>query len=532
MVLRRFADYSQTQIPAQMPTNVVLEFVFATITALCGLAGGWYIRGSFLRRSDDEAKPNAANVALKKSREALTKLQETAVNMAADVGRHNTRVQEINAELTSLDSQRPEDVGAAVAKVLEANERMQQLLVKAEEKLHEQALQIESHVAEARTDALTGAANRRAFDDEMTRCLDEYQRRGRAFCLMMVDIDAFKNFNDMHGHQAGDHVLKCVVRVLKMHVSKLEMVARYGGEEFAVIFPDSNLASAKPMAERARAAIAAAAIEFDGMRLQVTASAGLAESLAGEDAAAIVKRADAALYDSKKAGRNCGHWHDGEASHQIKVVAPKPASAPITTPAPVSPVSVAGGASGKSGTAEALRDPLTGLSTRAVFCEDVNRRVAERKRGGPPVTAMFARIDRFDELTPRFGGGTSETVLRAVTQFLKATMRDMDHVARYDHDVFALLLPGATLDDSVKIGERLRRAIDRCRLPIGGDEHVKFTVSVGIAEASRTDSGERLLEHTTAAMKTSLAAGGNKSHVFTGKEIELVAEEEPVAVAT
>lgn len=508
-----------------MPHFFVVEFLFATITMLCGLAGGWYVRGLFLRRSSAVSpSPNPASADLKKSREVLVSLQETAESMAVDVGRHNTRVQEINAELTSLDAQRPKDVLSAVSKVLEANKRMHERLLLAEEKLHEQALQIESHVAEARTDALTGAANRRAFDDELQRCLAEFELRGRAFSLMMVDIDHFKKFNDTHGHQAGDHVLKGVARAIKLHVSKLEIVARYGGEEFAVIFPDSNLAAARPMAERARAAIAAASMEFHGQRLTVTASAGIAEIQPGEDSVSIIKRADAALYDAKKGGRDRAHWHDGVETHLL--LAPAPKSPTIPEPiAPVVETPPAEKVAGERPFAELLRDTLTGLPTGMAFEEDVRRRIAERKRGGPPVTAIFARIDNFAELSSRFGAGTDDTVLRAVTQFLRAAMREMDHVARYDQDLFALLLPSTTLSDATLVAERLRRAIARCRLPIGTEQYVQFTVSLGLAEAGRSDSPERLIELVTDAMRASVAAGGNQSHVYTGREFAPVAAE-------
>src|SRR5439155_11482685 len=105
----------------------------------------------------------------------------------------------------------------------------------AEERLQSQALQMESHACEARTDALTQVANRRALDDELTRCLIDFQRRQTPTTLMLLDVDHFKRFNDTHGHQAGDDALQGVARLVRQAVGEAGFVARYGGEEFAVV---------------------------------------------------------------------------------------------------------------------------------------------------------------------------------------------------------------------------------------------------------------------------------------------------------
>jgi diguanylate cyclase (GGDEF)-like protein len=257
----------------------------------------------------------------------------------------------------------------------------------------------------------------------------------------------------------------------------------------------------------------------------VTASAGIAELRPDEEIPDLIRRADSALYDSKKAGRNCGHWHDGSRSYKFKAPAGAAAAAEVLTPAaPVkesipSPVPAV-----ESTSADVARDAITGLPNRSMYCEDVARRVAERKRGGPAVSAIFVRIDRYEELVAKQGAGAEEVVLRAVTQFLRATMRDMDHVARYDEDVFALLLPGTELDSAAQVAQRLRRAIERCRLTLA-EQPCQFTVSAGVAEASRSDNAERLLEVTDLALKAAVTSGGNNTFVFTGKQVEPAAAE-------
>ena len=240
--------------------------------------------------------------------------------VAADVGEHSTRVQEISNELTNHSPENGElesVVLGSVAQIIEANSRLQEQLKSAEVKLQEQAHQIEVHAADALTDALTGGANRRAFDSELTRRLSEFQRRGTPFCLLMLDVDHFKKFNDAHGHLAGDEVLRGVARVLRETCRGMDIVARYGGEEFAVIMPSTTIREAQAGVLRICARIAASQFEFEGKTLKVTVSGGLAEVSVKDDEAGMIKRADEALYAAKKGGRNCGYLHDGQTTSLI-----------------------------------------------------------------------------------------------------------------------------------------------------------------------------------------------------------------------
>ena len=163
----------------------------------------------------------------------------------------------------------------AVSKILSANQHLEQRLQSAESKLQQQAEQIRVHAANALTDALTGLANRRAFDSELARRLAEFQRYGKTFCLMMLDIDHFKRFNDTHGHLAGDQVLRLVGATLKTTVRTPDFVARYGGEEFAVIMPQTSLEEGSRGGERIRSGIERAKCIYENKNLQVTASIGL-----------------------------------------------------------------------------------------------------------------------------------------------------------------------------------------------------------------------------------------------------------------
>lgn len=161
---------------------------------------------------------------------------------------------------------------------------------------------------QAETDALTGAANRRAFTRALDREIAEAGRLSIPLAVAMVDLDHFKAINDTHGHASGDRVLVRTVAALKSELAGGEMLGRLGGEEFAVLLPRSGTREGLDTAERLRRAVEHLRVENDeACPIPVTASFGLTvlqphESLAtGSD---LLARADKALYAAKEAGRN------------------------------------------------------------------------------------------------------------------------------------------------------------------------------------------------------------------------------------
>ena len=155
----------------------------------------------------------------------------------------------------------------------------------------------------ATTDALTGVNNRRRFDEKLLESFLIHKRKGRRFSLLMIDADHFKSINDTHGHQTGDEVLRQLARVLGEHIRATDFLARFGGEEFAILLPDTESErEGLVVAEKIRSAVAASAFPAVG---QVTISLGLSVADAADVAeASIVGRADKALYQAKRQGRN------------------------------------------------------------------------------------------------------------------------------------------------------------------------------------------------------------------------------------
>ena len=161
--------------------------------------------------------------------------------------------------------------------------------------------------SEARTDGLTGLANRKHFDQALRLAAAQALEQGIAACLLLADIDHFKQFNDVYGHALGDQVLRLVASLLRHNVKGQDLVARYGGEEFAVILPATRLADAATLADRLRELVASRRVQLKdrGQTLgRVTLSIGVAEFRPGERCADWIARADGALYQAKREGRN------------------------------------------------------------------------------------------------------------------------------------------------------------------------------------------------------------------------------------
>jgi diguanylate cyclase (GGDEF)-like protein len=240
-------------------------------------------------------------------------MSESVAGVAHDVGQHRSRIEQLSQELSAAQSSpegRPaESLLHAVAEILQINARLQDRLLSAEEKLHQQARQVDSWMAAARTDPLTGLPNRRAFDAALARQIAQWRRNQGAFSVVLIDADHFKAVNDRHGHAAGDAVLRALAEMLERTFRKMDLVARIGGEEFAVLLPATAAAEACRAAENCRLAVAAHDFSWEDVELRLTVSLGIAVVDGDDDTAALLERADRAVYAAKHAGRNCAYLH-------------------------------------------------------------------------------------------------------------------------------------------------------------------------------------------------------------------------------
>jgi diguanylate cyclase (GGDEF)-like protein len=178
--------------------------------------------------------------------------------------------------------------------------------------------EIEEVNRRADTDALTGLANRRRFDESLQRELSQSDRFGHPVSLVLVDLDHFKQVNDSHGHEAGDAVLRAVARMLADGVRTVDLCARFGGEELAILLPQTTATGAYELADRLRRRIAGRPIRVNETEIAVTASFGVASYPdVVRSREALFPAADAALYGAKHGGRNCVRLADLKSDHAM-----------------------------------------------------------------------------------------------------------------------------------------------------------------------------------------------------------------------
>ncbi len=494
---------------------LTLYVLTALTTVLTGLASGWWLRS----RSIVPQEMPVDQDEVRRARELLSALRKMASGVAVDLGEHTTQVSAINEELNADGFPEPAKLLGVVTRLVDVNKTMQGRLESAEVQLLEQVRLVESHTAEARTDALTLVGNRRAFESDIEQCLSEHRRTGQVFSLAMIDLDKFKRLNDTYGHQAGDEVLRGTGRVLRRVMRETDTIARYGGEEFVVIFNRSSMVEVQRAMSRLRKSIEKNEFVIPDGKLNVTISMGAAQVAEGDSAATLLERADAALYASKEAGRNRGHWHDGT---KILPIVEEQAKPPIRIEVPKMDESVKPAATAATtlpGTEEATPQAagdLPELLNRTAFCQHVRSRMAEWKRGGPTLTLVLVEIDQFDKLTNRFGPKFRDLLVTCLTRVVVAGVRDMDMIARYNAGCLGFILPKAEIADSIRVADRIREACSQLALPIDGNR-VNFTVSGGLIEVVHADDMIGLFGKAEKALDAAHQLGGNCLFQHDGK---------------
>lgn len=154
------------------------------------------------------------------------------------------------------------------------------------------------------TDTLTGIANRRAMLERLKAEANRTERGGKPFSVLMLDLDFFKKVNDTHGHEAGDLIIIAVAQTLENNLRSFDFCARWGGEEFLVLLTSTTIKSATTVSEKLRAAVAALEVSYDGQRIPISFSGGIALHAAASNVNDTLRDADRALYAAKAGGRN------------------------------------------------------------------------------------------------------------------------------------------------------------------------------------------------------------------------------------
>jgi diguanylate cyclase len=247
--------------------------------------------------------------------DALSKELDT-VSRAIESARESSEAygEQLATASQSLDASTPPAVKAMVDNLTDATQRVQRENQALEGRLADTTAEVtrlrkhlEAVRREAMTDGLTNLANRKAFDEALERALQAADVSGEPLTLAVLDIDHFKAFNDTWGHQTGDQVIRYVAGVIGRAGPEPRTAARYGGEEFALILPGETVGAALVILEKIREEVGSRVLKRRSTNQDlgmVTVSVGLAERLPGEPQGSLIERADAALYASKRSGRN------------------------------------------------------------------------------------------------------------------------------------------------------------------------------------------------------------------------------------
>jgi diguanylate cyclase len=242
----------------------------------------------------------------------MSGVAQSASQAGTRAGTFGAQLNGLSAALASKDvaqlTPHLSEVLAGTAEMKTSVEALQQKVSMSQDEIQRLRGDLERARGEALLDALTGVLNRKGFEQKLHALLKEAPPPGRCHCLVMLDIDHFKKVNDTHGHVMGDRVIQGLGEILRAVVNGgPHAAARYGGEEFAILLPQATLDESAQLAEAVRARTKAMKIRdrrTQEVLVTVTISGGVAAMQEGDDAIALVSRADAALYESKKLGRD------------------------------------------------------------------------------------------------------------------------------------------------------------------------------------------------------------------------------------
>ena len=263
-----------------------------------------------MHHSDDDkilrlVKPSAAG---KKRTKGVTKDQKPvagADEYSQQVEQYARRIREtsdVNEIISILDTVLGETRNLRYSnEIYSAQEQVRQ----AEKQIESLKLELEQMRELVHYDPMTGVFNRRGLDAVYTREAARTDRNENTLCAAVLDLDNFKQINDIYGHQFGDDVLINFVRIAKRSLRSSDVIARYGGEEFVILLPDTTLESAIWVMQRLQNNFSKKALaDMDGNPIPVTFSGGVASRQLHENQKSLLKRADDALYQAKKSGKS------------------------------------------------------------------------------------------------------------------------------------------------------------------------------------------------------------------------------------
>lgn len=266
------------------------------------------LRSRFLRKSEQDEAVSRANDEILT---AVGHIMSAVADMGRETGQFGGALSDFSGNMNVHNikelAEAIEQMAQETRHMADKNRKLDAELARTAESMSRMREDLQQIQLEAMTDGLTGIANRKTFDQRLGSAVDHAGTSNEPLCLLMVDIDYFKKFNDKWGHQVGDEVLRLVAKMLESTVPEPGIPARYGGEEFGVILPTYTLDRAKQVGDKMRDVMSRKRIirrkTNDDLGI-ITISVGGAQFVPGEAMGELIQRADSALYAAKQQGRN------------------------------------------------------------------------------------------------------------------------------------------------------------------------------------------------------------------------------------
>jgi diguanylate cyclase len=488
------------------------------LCTLTGIVAGVAVVASLLNHQGDRAQFEASPARLDsdKIRGIADQLQVISSRVAANVSAHSEKVGSISGQLADSEIDQPERILSTIQEIILANESMQGQLADARKRIAAQSQMIEQASQQARTDALTGLANRRALDEFLNNCIANYAP-DEFVGLLLLDIDHFKSFNDSFGHTTGDAVLSSFARAIATCCGQECYAARFGGEEFAVILTARTEDDLARKAAEIRYYVSEQVISYEDLQLKITASAGVCILLRDDTINAAYERADEGLYQSKKSGRNCGHWLGSRSwapfpaisgeprvlaneTHNLRPIAELSAGTKNNLVAEA--VHEETGAKPKTGAKQnAETQPQQSLEERASmeevnaaepeathdilelsgFLSKLDSYMAQLRRADLPASAMMVEASCLNSRSREEAKPTWEAILGLA----QLNLRGIDVVCLYRPYTLCIFMPGCSRDAALERAARIQRNLHASKEDwVDGKFPDKLSIAIACSDQS------------------------------------------------
>ena len=403
----------------------------------------------------------------------------------------------------------------------------------------------------AERDPLTSCLNRRSFNERGNALFKTALLGQSELCCLMVDIDKFKAINDNFGHEIGDYVIKAVGKLLQSSLREVDVLSRWGGEEFCVVLPGSSESKANIVAERIRRAMRK---ELTGKHTDdkiITVSIGLASIKDGvDDLAALINKADHALYYSKRNGRNrVTRWTPAlgtmtASPDQADTLAPRSEPAKTAHVAPqdnrlsvrIRELEQENRKQSRALEIAGKYDDLTGLPKRCVFLDNLEKSIARARHDHRFVAIISLSTAVYKRISDTLGYDMAAQLMSAISERLQSLVRASDIVAlidpdtekpllyRVDGDEFGMVIPNLERESTTAwIVQRMLKAFQE---PLNVDSYA-IPVQVQIGVSVYPNDGDKALQLTTCASRARYQAHSDaKPYHFYSPRLNAVATEQ------